>query len=1060
MKKIIYSFVIMIAAGSLFTSCVTNTEPQGIKDIRQAKADYIDALSNLKKAEAEKVKAEAAYQDALTAYQNAQTALVEADVKAKEIRNSVLDAKAQAEIEKTLAAAELAAVEAAKKLALAEFDLQKTLGDIAVWSEELTPAEQIAIKIYTDAYNDFIAAEQAVRAAEAKVYYSDLKYAEAVQELRIDTAKQAGIIEANVIALNNLPDSGASESEIQAFFKKFDQEKTEAEYALANIDAEWNYYRQTEVAENIKGFATELSEWVVKNAALPAPYAVHFKAELPDNDQVNKLLKGYLHNDNIVVDPENKAIAANFYSIPSAEDGLEALNTVVSALSRELVVDSTKYYGRVDTTGMSVVLAKKWKEYDDVLAALKAGVEAYEPVVDAKDALEAAEEDLEAAKEDLEAAEDAYEADKAELKAAIENFVTVWNDIATDNEKMAKNDTTDLWNAFKKVIDVRKKVFSKDSEFLYKKGYKADKTTIDTGKVNFADLTKDMLAGDNKDVKALNDKETGGSETALSDAINQFFGCKYLRNKFDVSSGKLFAITYADLHDASNTEEGTHNFEKTFFGHYWAHADFAEIYITGNGVYAPAAVTEAIDALADATTAVDDAKTDLSNAYEKYYTEIYCKFWGLKLEDVYDAATCKLKEDVDSLVVNFTKETFTKEYPIVSFFTWTGQQFYNAKDSTFKVPSYLFIQGDEELAIVMTQLKANQGWPEDFHLHKLLLTEALWCQYAADNYSIGSEGTKKALARLTEISDELFVEIIATLAKQVEDSKPFFEFVENLIGKECLDGIFARIDSAATVAAQFEETTTEPGESYLKQIAAGKLTSKELFTMFFEEFMCGSGVDNTYRTAYEHMQIAKAFTGEEFADLVSDVIAAFIDASEINLTGKGNIIEKILFGTVEKVTWKETETAFENAFKIVAPVVGPFLTSNFGGKIAELQVKYFTEWKEKWAEYDVARAIVNAKLEQLATEAGVVIEYAKDIKGLLLRAKIYEHNIEVAIERYTKDCETLAAIEAGADWRSLLKEKIEDELAKAIVALEAAKVKLDAAYEAYKQVLANHNLAQ
>ena len=108
----------------------------------------------------------------------------------------------------------------------------------------------------------------------------------------------------------------------------------------------------------------------------------------------------------------------------------------------------------------------------------------------------------------------------------------------------------------------------------------------------------------------------------------------------------------------------------------------------------------------------------------------------------------------------------------------------------------------------------------------------------------------------------------------------------------------------------------------------------------------------------------------------------------------------------------------------------------------------------------MARAIVNAKLEQLATEAGVVIEYANDIKGLLLRAKIYERNIEVAIEQYTKDCETLAAIEAGADWRSLLKEKIEDELAKAIVELEAAKVKLDAAYEAYKQVLANHNLAQ
>lgn len=47
----------MIAAGSLFTSCVENTEPQGIKDLRLAKADYLDALSNLRAADAEKVKA-------------------------------------------------------------------------------------------------------------------------------------------------------------------------------------------------------------------------------------------------------------------------------------------------------------------------------------------------------------------------------------------------------------------------------------------------------------------------------------------------------------------------------------------------------------------------------------------------------------------------------------------------------------------------------------------------------------------------------------------------------------------------------------------------------------------------------------------------------------------------------------------------------------------------------------------------------------------------------------------------------------------------------------------
>ena len=53
MKKIIYSLVIMIAAGSLFTSCLEYVEPVGIQQLRAAKADYLDALAQLRLADAE-----------------------------------------------------------------------------------------------------------------------------------------------------------------------------------------------------------------------------------------------------------------------------------------------------------------------------------------------------------------------------------------------------------------------------------------------------------------------------------------------------------------------------------------------------------------------------------------------------------------------------------------------------------------------------------------------------------------------------------------------------------------------------------------------------------------------------------------------------------------------------------------------------------------------------------------------------------------------------------------------------------------------------------------------
>ena len=61
MKKIIYSLVIMIAASTLFTSCLEYVEPVGIQQLRSAKADYLDALGQLRLADAELQKANAAY---------------------------------------------------------------------------------------------------------------------------------------------------------------------------------------------------------------------------------------------------------------------------------------------------------------------------------------------------------------------------------------------------------------------------------------------------------------------------------------------------------------------------------------------------------------------------------------------------------------------------------------------------------------------------------------------------------------------------------------------------------------------------------------------------------------------------------------------------------------------------------------------------------------------------------------------------------------------------------------------------------------------------------------
>ncbi|MBQ5438163.1 MAG: hypothetical protein IIU34_00840, partial [Bacteroidales bacterium] len=71
MKKVIYSLVIMIAAGSLFTSCIEQVEPEGIKNLRDAKAEYIRALKDLRAADAEFQRASAEVQRAEAALRQA-----------------------------------------------------------------------------------------------------------------------------------------------------------------------------------------------------------------------------------------------------------------------------------------------------------------------------------------------------------------------------------------------------------------------------------------------------------------------------------------------------------------------------------------------------------------------------------------------------------------------------------------------------------------------------------------------------------------------------------------------------------------------------------------------------------------------------------------------------------------------------------------------------------------------------------------------------------------------------------------------------------------------------
>lgn len=197
MKKIIYSLVIMIAAGSLFTSCIDQVEPVGILDMRSAKAEYIRALKDLRAADAEFRRAEAAlkqadarYRDAETAWMNAQTEnqnllnelqalLNEAQAMENELRAAQIAdeiARMEMKMEEDAKQHEINMLDLEKNLNQAAEDLRVALRNIALHSQDLTNDEKLAVAEAVAMYEGIfeVYQKQVVKVKEAQAYVDSL----------------------------------------------------------------------------------------------------------------------------------------------------------------------------------------------------------------------------------------------------------------------------------------------------------------------------------------------------------------------------------------------------------------------------------------------------------------------------------------------------------------------------------------------------------------------------------------------------------------------------------------------------------------------------------------------------------------------------------------------------------------------------------------------------------------------------------------------------------------------------------------------------------------------
>ena len=218
MKKIIYSLVIMIAAGSLFTSCIEQVEPEGIRDLREAKARYYDALSQLRAKDGVYREAEAAYKLAQAAHEQAiadqikqETAdaakMAELQRELKQIlneRESMENQKKAAELEayidslqKAMEIAEkdheINLIKKQKELAQAEENLRTALRDIALAAADLTPKEKAAVVAAVEKYLEWHkkVADQKIKVLEAEQALAKAKIAQEKADLEWDSETHA-----------------------------------------------------------------------------------------------------------------------------------------------------------------------------------------------------------------------------------------------------------------------------------------------------------------------------------------------------------------------------------------------------------------------------------------------------------------------------------------------------------------------------------------------------------------------------------------------------------------------------------------------------------------------------------------------------------------------------------------------------------------------------------------------------------------------------------------------------------------------------------------------------
>ena len=196
-KKVLSAilFSALFACTGTFTSCIDNDEPEGITNLRGAKAELLRAKVAVEQAEATFKLAQAELEKAKAAVQNSIAEQNKALADYQKMMNeyqSIQNESAKADLDAKIAAAELAAEQAkldheiamtnlTKKLAEAKRGYEVVLAEIEIAKATLSGKERVTI---TDLEWEVIGAENAVAKAESAVETAEEDYYNATLDVK------------------------------------------------------------------------------------------------------------------------------------------------------------------------------------------------------------------------------------------------------------------------------------------------------------------------------------------------------------------------------------------------------------------------------------------------------------------------------------------------------------------------------------------------------------------------------------------------------------------------------------------------------------------------------------------------------------------------------------------------------------------------------------------------------------------------------------------------------------------------------------------------------------